>query len=58
MNDSKYTGSGVLTSVVMKSYIFGNVNPCSPLKVNQRLSTLKMEVMCSSEMSINLPRTT
>jgi hypothetical protein len=29
-------GSEVLTPVVMKSYIFLNITPYSPLKVNQR----------------------
>jgi hypothetical protein len=45
MNDSKHTGSNVLTAVVMKSYIFWDVTLCSIFKVNRYLSTLKTEVM-------------
>jgi hypothetical protein len=33
---SKYAGSEVLTAVVMKSSIFWDITPCSPLKVTGR----------------------
>jgi hypothetical protein len=33
----KYFGSEVLTAVAMKSYIFWDITPSSPLKVNRRL---------------------
>jgi hypothetical protein len=61
----------VLTAVVMKNSVFGDMTPCSPLKVNRRFggppgftlvafllfSTLKMEATCSSEMLIDFQRT-
>jgi hypothetical protein len=31
-----YVGFEVLTAVVMESYIFWDINLCSPLEVNQR----------------------
>jgi hypothetical protein len=31
-----FVGFEVLTAVVMKSTIFWNITPCSPLKVNRR----------------------
>jgi hypothetical protein len=34
--DSQYIGFEVLTAVVMKSTIFWDITPCSPLKVNRR----------------------
>jgi hypothetical protein len=67
----------------MKSTIFGDITPCSPLSVSRRLggtyrlhlqgrmplasrwflaqiifSTVKMEAICSSEMSVDTQRTT
>jgi hypothetical protein len=68
-----------LISLVMKAYIFWNITPCSPLKVNRPFggtsrdllviclmlvfclayfSTLRMEMTCSSETSIDFQRTT
>jgi hypothetical protein len=35
-----YVGFEVLTAVVMKSYIFWDITPCSPFKVNQRFCYL------------------
>jgi hypothetical protein len=32
----KYVGFDILTSVVVKSSIFWDITPCSPLKVNRR----------------------
>jgi hypothetical protein len=34
--DLLYLGFAVLTAVVMKSTIFWNITPCSPLRVNRR----------------------
>jgi hypothetical protein len=64
----------VLTAVVMKSSIFLDIMPCSPLKVGRRFggsppaftllscsvysSTLKMEAICSSETSVDFQRNT
>jgi hypothetical protein len=47
----------------MKSTILWDITPCSPLKVNRRFllgifSTLKMEAMCSSEMSVDFQQAT
>jgi hypothetical protein len=36
MKRTKVVGFEVLTAVVMKSSIFWDVSPCSPLKVNRR----------------------
>jgi hypothetical protein len=44
----KDVGFEVLTAVVMKSIIFWDMTPCSPLKVN----------WCSSEKSVDFQRTT
>jgi hypothetical protein len=65
-------GSEVLTAVAMKSTIFWDITPSSPLKVNRSLlatffhagsfsaysSTLKMEAICSSRTSVNFQRAT
>jgi hypothetical protein len=57
----------VLTAALMKSSIFWEITPCSPLEVRRFLlhacllpysPTLKMEVTCSSEISVDLQRTT
>jgi hypothetical protein len=68
---AEYVGFEVLTAMVMKRTIFWGITPCSPLSVNRRfggtyrvkagqliLSTLKMEVICSSETSVDTQRTT
>jgi hypothetical protein len=65
----------VLTAVVMKSSIFWDIMPCSPLIVNRRFRatclpltftlvscsvyswTMKMEAICSFEMSLTFQRT-
>jgi hypothetical protein len=53
--------------VVMKSTIFRDITPCSPLclppafkliSCSARFLTLKMEVRCSSETSVDPQRTT
>jgi hypothetical protein len=36
-SEVNYVGFKVLTAVVMKNYIFWNITPCSPVKVNRRL---------------------
>jgi hypothetical protein len=67
----QYVGFEVLTAVVMKSTIFWDITPCSPLKVKLCLplaftlvscsaysSTLKMLAICSSETVIDFQRTT
>jgi hypothetical protein len=58
-------GFEVLTPVVLKSAVFWDIEPCSPLKVNRRFggighcllpaysSTLRMEAIYSSETSVN-----
>jgi hypothetical protein len=61
-------GSEVFTLVVMKSTIFWDLTPCSPLKVSQHFGlppaftlvslTQKMETVCSPEMSIDFQQTT
>jgi hypothetical protein len=58
-------GFEVLTAVVMKSSVFGVITPCSNLAACIILisclaysSTLKMEVTCYSETSINFYQTT
>jgi hypothetical protein len=33
----EYVGFEVITGVVMKGYIFWDMTPCSPLKINQHL---------------------
>jgi hypothetical protein len=71
LNGSWFVGFAVLTAVVMKSTIFWDIMPCSPLKVNRELppaftlvsclaysSTLKVEAICSSETSVRFQRTT
>jgi hypothetical protein len=66
-NISTYVGLEVFTALVMKSNIFWDMTPCSPLSVSQLAtcllaelisSTLKMEAICSSETSIDTQRTT
>jgi hypothetical protein len=47
----------------MKNTIFWNITTCSPLSVTcfhaeRTFSTLKMEAICSSEMSADTQRTT
>jgi hypothetical protein len=69
-NIGTYVGVVVITTVVLKSSVFWDITPCSPLKVNRCfggacrwffawliLSTLKMEATCSSETSVELQRT-
>jgi hypothetical protein len=61
-------GFEVVTAVVIKSTIFWDITPCSPLKVNRRAFTLvscsayssilTMEAICSSETSVDFQRTT
>jgi hypothetical protein len=65
-----FVGFEVLTVVVMKSTVFWDIKPCSPLKVNRLSpavmlvscsaysSTLKMEMICSSETLVDLQWTT
>jgi hypothetical protein len=54
-----YVAFKVLTAVVMKSCIFREITPCSPLSVNRHLGgTLKMETTYSSETSVDFQRTT
>jgi hypothetical protein len=66
-------GFEVLRAVVMKSTVFCDITPCSPLKVNRRFGgtyllhlrgfllfvflTLKMEAICSPETSVDFQRT-
>jgi hypothetical protein len=43
----KLVGFEVLTAVVMKSSIFWDITPCSPLKVNQRFGgTYRLHLQC------------
>jgi hypothetical protein len=66
-------GTEFLTAMVMKSSVFSDITPCSPLSVNQDLclppaftlvsglacsSTLKMKATCSSETSVGFQQTT
>jgi hypothetical protein len=64
-------GCEVLTAVVMKSPLFWDITPCSPLKVNRRFGEacrsvcyllhagflVKVEATCSSETSVDIQRT-
>jgi hypothetical protein len=74
INEKLYVEFEVLTPVVMKSTLFWDITPCSPLKVGFHLqgrhilshfllarlilSTLNMEAICSSETSVDSQRTT
>jgi hypothetical protein len=67
--NSRHDGFEVFTAVVMKSIIFRDMTPCSPLGfclppacvlvLAELISyTLKMKAICSSEMSVETQRTT
>jgi hypothetical protein len=65
INNCYRVGFEVLTEVVMKSYIFRRITPCSLLATCFTLvsclaysSTMKMEATCSSETSVDFQRTT
>jgi hypothetical protein len=60
-------GFEVFTAMVIKTIIFWDITPCSPLSVNLLVcwflaeiisSTLKMEAACSSETLVHTQRTT
>jgi hypothetical protein len=52
-----YVGFEVLTTVVMKSDIFWDITPCSPLKVTD-VSEKHVASICSSEKLVDFQRTT
>jgi hypothetical protein len=57
-NYNKPVGFEVLAAVVMKSKIFWDITPCSPLSCRRNISTLKMEAIFSSVTSVDTQRTT
>jgi hypothetical protein len=55
-NSDGFVGSEVLTAMVMKSNIFWDITPCSPLKVNRRFGgAYRLNLQVHSTISLLLP---